>query len=132
MMGDMLQWGFAKQSEWLKASASQTVTYTRGNASVEILATYGRKPLKIDDGMGGIRLEWTDMSFTFPAADFHFAYGDTIEPQRGDLVTMTISGQAQTFEVLPFGSEPCWRWDNGYQIRLFVHTKHIDTEQFYR
>ncbi len=131
-MSDMLQSGIVALGQWLKDFAAQPITYSRGAESVDLLASYGAKLLKIDDGAGGIRMEWTDMDFVIPAADFHFPYGDTIEPQRGDLVHMTIEGQVQSFEVLPFGSEPCWRWCDPYHVNIRVHTKHIDTEQFYR
>lgn len=131
-MSDMLQKGIAWLGEKLKANASQPVTYTRGNQSVDLQASYGAKLLHIDDGMGGIRIEWTDADYKFLTADFHFPYGDTIDPQRGDRVTATLNGQAETFEVLPFGNEPCWRWCDPYHVNIRVHTKHIDTEQFYR
>jgi hypothetical protein len=131
-MADMLQTGIAWLGGALKANASQPVTYSRGAQSVDLMSSYGAKLLKIDDGMGGIRIEWTDQDFKFLGADFHFVYGDTIEPQRGDLVKATIDGQVETFEVLPFGTEPCWRWCDPYHVNIRVHTKHIDTEQFYR
>jgi hypothetical protein len=130
-VADMLQKGIEALGQWLKDFASQPVTYQRGTDSVTLQASYGAKLLKIDDGMGGIRLEWTDQDFKFLAADFHFPYGDTIEPKRGDLVHATINGQVETFEVLPFGSEPPWRWSDPYHVNIRVHTKHIDTEQFY-
>ena len=131
-MADMLKTGIEALGQWLKDFASQPVTYQRGSDSVDLMASYGPKLLKIDDGMGGIRLEWTDEDFKFLGADFHFADGAVIEPRRGDLVYATLSGQVQAFEVLPFGSEPCWRWCDPYHVNIRVHTKHVDTEQFYR
>lgn len=130
-MGDMLRDGLAWLTERLKDNVSQTITYARGYDSVDVQATFGNKLLKIDDGFGGIRMQWTDMDFIIPAADLYFSYGDRIVPHRGDLIYMMINDQVQTFEVFPFGNEPPWRFSDPNQSAIRVHTKLIDIESLF-
>ncbi len=125
-MADILQAGIQVLTGLLKTYASQKITYVRGYDSVDVQATYGKKLLKIDDGFGGIRLQWTDMDFLIPAADLFFSYGDLVIPHRGDIIYLTIGDQTQTFEVFPFGNEPPWRFSDPYQQIIRVHTKLID------
>lgn len=124
-MADLLADGLAFLTQQLKAYASQTVTYARGYDSVDVQATFGNKLLKLDDGFGGIRMEWTDIDFLIPAADLDFGDG-MLTPTRGDLVHVTIGSQVQTFEVLPIGNEPAWRWSDPHQSMYRIHTKWID------
>jgi hypothetical protein len=124
VMGDMLQQGLAYLTQALKASASQTVTYVRGTQSVDVQAVLGSKLLKIDDGFGGLRIQWTDMDFLIPGADLTFD-GDPIIPHRGDLIYLPIGDQIQQFEVVPFGNEPPWRWSDPNQTMVRIHTKHF-------
>lgn len=128
-MADLLKSGLAWLTGQLKANASQTVTYARGMDSVSVQATFGQKLLKIDDGFGGIRIEWTDMDFCIPAADLTFGSGLVI-PERGDLVHVHIGADTETFEVFPFGNEPPWRWSDPHQSMLRIHCKHIGTEPY--
>ena len=129
-MQDMLADGLAWLDGQLKANASQTVTSARGYSSVDLPATYGMKLLKLDDGFGGIRLEWTDMDFGISAADLVLD-GEQVEPARGDLIYIQAPTGVEIFEVFPFGNEPPWRWSDPHRNRYRIHTKHIDTEQFY-
>jgi hypothetical protein len=131
-MPNVLKDGLAYQTTVLKAVASEPVTYARGYDSVPVRAIFGRKLLKLDDNMGGLRVEWTDMDFLIPAdADFTFGAG-LIEPARGDIVWISVGSGYEAFEVLPFGrNEPAWRWSDPHRSMYRIHTKHIDTEQFY-
>ena len=129
-MADVLKDGLAWLTGKLREYAAQTVTYSRGTDSVDVPATFGKKLLKIDDGMGGIRVEWTDMDFLIPAADL-VLNGSPVIPQRGDLIHITEAYDTQTFEVLPFGSEPAWRWSDPHQSMLRIHTKRVNLEAFY-
>lgn len=122
-----LQSGMAFLSTQLTKHASQTVTYSRDADSVDVHATYGKKLLKLADGMGGFRMEWTDMDFLIPAADL-VLNGSLITPLRGDLIHISQGGQVQTFEVFPYGSEPPWRWSDPYQLTARIHAKHVGTE----
>lgn len=130
MAGDILKDGLAWLTRQLSTYAAETVTYTRGYDSVDVPAVFGKKLLKIDDGMGGIRVEWTDMDFLIPADSLRFG-GDLVTPQRGDLIHITAPYDVQTFEVLPFGSEPAWRWSDPHQSMYRIHTKRINLAAFY-
>lgn len=125
-MADLLQTGLAWLSGQLRANASQTVTYARGASSVTVQAVYGQKLLKLDDGRGGIRMEWVDMDFLIDANDLTFDGGVTwVTPQRGDLIAATVNGEAQTFEVRPYGSDAPWRWSDPHQTMYRIHTKQV-------
>jgi hypothetical protein len=129
-MVDMIRSGLAWLTGQLAAHAAQTVTYARGYDQVDVPATLGAKLLRLDDGMGGIRLEWTDMDFLIPAADLNFE-GAMVTPERGDLVHVTVGYDVETYEVRPFGSEPCWRWSDPNHSMIRVHTKRVSTELYY-
>ncbi len=53
----------------------------RGATTAIVQATIGRTLLKLDDGMGGVRMEWTDRDFLIQALDLEMA-GIAIPPQR--------------------------------------------------
>ena len=125
---DMLADGLAWLTDQLKANASQPVTYARGYDSVDVRATFGKKLLKLDDGFGGIRMQWTDMDFLIKAADLSFTPGSIITPTRGDLIHVTYASDVQTFEVFPFGNEAPWRWSDPHQSIYRIHTKWINAE----
>ncbi len=128
-MGDILKDGLAFLTAQLKANASQTVTYARGLSSVDVQATFGKKLLKLDDGLGGIRMEWTDMDFLIPAADLKFG-SNPITPERGDLIYLTEPYDVQVFEVMPYGSDPAWMWSDPHQSMYRIHAKFIDDEPY--
>ena len=126
---DLLQWGLAALTVEMTTHASQPIIYARGALSVDTRATFGSKLLKLDDGQGGIRMEWTDMDFLIPAEGFAFD-GTPIEPTRGDTVYLLVGDNVQTFEVMPFGGEAPWRWADPHQSMIRVHTKHIGSEPY--
>lgn len=128
---DMIADGLAWQTRKLKQYASKPVIYSRDLNSVQVQATFGMQLLKLDDGFGGIRLQWTDMDFLIPAADLFFFAGAPITPHRGDKIAIVLPDWVKTFEVIPFEKEPPWRWSDPHQTMYRIHTKHIDTQQFY-
>jgi len=62
-MVDLLRAGQQWLASKLKSHASSTVVYVRGANQVSVLATIGRTLMKLDDGYGGIRMQWTDRDF---------------------------------------------------------------------
>ena len=128
-MSNVLKNGLAWLTGQLRSHASETVTYARGYDSVDVPAVFGRKLLRIADETG-IRVEWTDMDFLIAAEDLAID-GERLEPQRGDIVHIDMPYDTQSFEVMPFGSEPAWHWADPHQTMYRIHAKHIDTEQFY-
>ena len=132
MARNMLKGGLAFLTQKLQAHGSEPVTYGRGGDRVEVLAVFGSKLLKLSDGMGGIRIEWTDMDFLIANdASFVFA-GCPITPKRDDVIWVSVPGGVEEFQVFPFGpTEPPWRWSDPHRSMYRIHTKHISREQFW-
>ena len=126
-MGDMLDSGLGWLAEKLKAHASRQVVYRRGADEVTVQAIIGRTLLKLDDGYGGVRMEWTDRDFVIAADDLVLG-GEKTLPQRGDQVRETVDGQTLVYEVLAPGSEPEWRWSDPHRRLLRIHTKQVGVE----
>jgi hypothetical protein len=93
-----------------------------------VQATIGRTLLKLDDGYGGVRMEWTDRDFLIHAADLILG-GEPTLPARGDLIRETDSGVTYVYEVMAPGNEPPWRWSDVYRQVLRIHTKQIAVEE---
>jgi hypothetical protein len=127
-MSDLLQRGSDWLADKLKDYGSRQVEYQRGAMVAIVQATIGRTLLKLDDGLGGVRMEWTDRDYLIQAIDLDSA-GITLPPQRGDRITELRSGQQyERFEVLTPGQEPHWRWSDAYFKLLRIHTKRIGSE----
>lgn len=129
---DRMRSALAKLTSVMLAHASQAITYARGTDSVIVPAVIGNMLLKLDDGMGGLRMEYTDLDVIVPTTTLLF--GDVpVTPTRGDLVFLPVKGDSEVkvFEVSPYGSEPCYRLaDSAGQTAYRIHCKHIDTEPF--
>ncbi len=127
-MGDVIQQGMAWLAEKLKAHASRPVVYRRGTDEVVVQAIIGRTLLKLDDGYGGVRMEWTDRDFLIVAEDLILG-GQRTLPERGDQIWETLEdGTTLIYEVLAPGSEPEWRWSDPHRKLLRIHTKQIGEE----
>lgn len=123
MAPDLLSAGAA----WLEGQRhlhlSHDVTYVRGANSVVLAATIGRTPFEQLDSSGVLqRIESRD--FLVRAQDLVILAAE-ITPARGDKVQETIDGVVYTYEVLPFGGEPLWRWSDETKITRRIHTKLI-------
>lgn len=117
------QWLAAK----LKAHASRPVIYRRGTDEVTVQAIVGRTLLKLSDGYGGVRMEWTDRDFLIAAEDLILGGQKTL-PQRGDQIRETAGGKTLVYEVLAPGGEPEWRWSDPHRRLVRIHTKQIGEE----
>jgi hypothetical protein len=127
-MTDMLQTGVSWLLGKLQTSIAQTITYSRGALSVTLLATLGRKLLKVNDGSGNTRVEVTDADFLIEASLLVFEPDDRpLLPERGDRIAVTLNGNDLVFEVLPYGDEPVFRWSDPYETILRVHGKLVTT-----
>jgi hypothetical protein len=123
-MSDMLQSGQAWLADQLKTYASRLVTYQRGSQQTTLPATIGRTLMKLDDGYGGVRMEWTDRDFLIQAADLRFA-GLQVSPERGDRLLDADGLQTVIYEVVSFGGNPPWRFSDPFGTLLRIHTKRI-------
>ncbi len=126
-MPDILQFGSDWLAEKLKAHASRPVVYRRGAVEVTVQATIGRTLLKLDDGYGGVRLEWTDRDFLIHAADLVLGSA-TVLPERGDVIREMVGDRTLVYEVMAPGKEPPWRWSDVYRKVLRIHTKLVGEE----
>lgn len=121
-MGDLLQRGTEWLAGKLQRHASREVVYRRGDASVSMLVTVGKTLLRLSDGYGGTKMQWTDRDYIFTRVDL-FLDGALTLPQAGDTIEEVIDGTLRVFEVLSPGTgEPHYKLDP--HERLFrVHTK---------
>ncbi len=119
---DLMAAGAAWITGQLQAHASRPVVYVRGTAGIAVCASIGRTLLKLDDGDGGIRMEWTDRDFLIPTAKLILG-GVKVTPERGDLIRERHNGILSTFEVLAPGGEPPWRWSDPHRNLLRIHAK---------
>lgn len=126
-MADLLQFGLDWLGDQLKEHVSRTVVYRRGANEATVQATIGRTLLKLDDGYGGVRMEWTDRDFLIHAADLVLD-GNAVLPQRGDLVRETQGTTTFVYEVMAPGKEPAWRWSDVYRKMLRIHSKQVGVE----
>ncbi len=126
-MADLLQTGSDWLADQLKAHVSRPVVYRRGATEVAVQATIGRTLLKLDDGYGGVRMEWTDRDFLIQAADLVLG-GNAVLPERGDLIRETQGGKTFVYEVMAPGKEPPCRWSDVFRKLLRIHTKQVGTE----
>ena len=126
-MPDLLRTGSDWLAEMLKEHASRPVAYRRGTEEVTLQATIGRTLLKLDDGYGGVRMEWTDRDFLIHAADLVLG-GNAVLPERGDVIRETQGGKVFVYEVMTPGKEPAWRWSDVFRKVLRVHAKQVGVE----
>ncbi len=126
-MPDLLREGQAWLANQLHQHVAADVVYRRGAEEVAVRATIGRTLLKLDDGMGGVRMEWTDRDYLIRAADLALG-GNQVQPQRGDQIRETVGAQTLVYEVLAPGNEPPWRWADPHRLMYRIHAKQIATE----
>ncbi len=126
-MPDLLQTGSDWLADQLKQHASRPVVYQRGAQQVAVQATVGYTLLKLDDGFGGVRMEWTDRDFLVHAADLVLG-GSPVLHERSDVIRETQGAKTFIYEVMAPAKEHPWRWSDVYRKLLRIHTKQVGTE----
>lgn len=124
-MGNRMAKGTAWLAAQLKAHASETVQYARGNLTCPIAASYGRREVIIESGAMTTSHEQWD--FVITAADLILG-GVVVKPSEGDSFRVTVAGQVKVYEVLPIAGEECFRPCDPAGVQLRIHTKHARTE----
>ena len=118
-MSDLLQQG----SQWLERQRatllSSPITYRRGAAEAELMATYGRTEFQAEDE-SGLKITAQVTDFLIAGAAFQPLFS---QPQPGDRI---VAGPA-LFEVLPLAGEGCWRWCDPHRGTLRIHAREIGT-----
>ena len=123
-MPDLLRDGQAWLADQLQEHAATQVVYLRGADEVPVRAVIGRTLLQLDDGMGGVRMEWTDRDYLIRAEDLALG-GSPAPPQRGDQIREVVGTQTLVYEVLAPAGEPPWRWADPHRQMYRIHTKQI-------
>jgi hypothetical protein len=126
-MADLLRLGQEWLANQLKTHASRTVVYGRGANQTSVTAIIGRTLLKLEDGYGGVHMQWTDRDFLIPPDELVLA-GLQVIPERGDTIRETDNGKIYIYEVNAPGGEPTWRWSDPHRKLLRIHTKQIGIE----
>ena len=126
-MADLLK----DAATWLagqrKAHASQSVTYSRGAASVSLSATIGRRIDQVDRE-SGFHTETEDRDYLIDTADLVLS-GSVTLPEPGDQIVEIDGDKQHTYEVMsPPGDEPHFRYSDNHRVTLRIHTKRIKTE----
>jgi hypothetical protein len=109
-----------------RANLAHTVTYLRGDQSVDVPATVGRTDFEAVDAYGAVeRTESRD--FLILAADLVLS-GAAVLPEPGDRIREVQNGKTYVYEVMAPAKEPCWKWSDPYRRTLRIHTKEVATE----
>ena len=125
-MADLLEQASAWLDQQRVQHMSKTVSYHRGENSVDVQATIGRTVFEVDDGMGLLeRIESRD--FLILAGDLVLS-GEAAMPLRGDRIKETSGDKVYVYEVLAPGKEPHYRFSDLYRQTLRIHSKQVDTE----
>jgi len=116
--------------DWLDAQRvahlSRTVTYSRGEQSVELSATLGNTRYEVADEAGAtVQAKATDF---IVSADELVLAGVQVTPQVGDRVRVPAGGKVQVFEVLDLAGAGHYRSADPQGRMLRIHAKQVDEE----
>lgn len=113
--------------ETLDADDAESVSITRGGSTTSaVSARVGSTPFEVDDG-DGMTLSVEAVDWLIAAAAYRIA-GVVTLPAHGDLIRRTLGSTVYVYEVLPMGSEPCFRFSDRDRSRLRIHSKLKTTE----
>lgn len=124
-MADLFAEAAQMLADELKAHASVDVTLERGGQSTTgVKATLGHSMLRLSTSTGQTVTVRTERDFIIQAADYKIG-GVAVEPKAGDKITVTVLGSSKRYECMsPGGGEPAWRYCDGQQVAVRVHTKY--------
>lgn len=106
------------------AVAGITITYRRGDLTVEIRATLGqtRFEQQIPDGNPIVR---QTRDYLFPATSLVLDE-EQVLPERGDLIEETVGDSTLVYEILPVeDGETFFRYSDPERQEIRVHTQKI-------
>lgn len=121
-MADLLEQASLWLDDQRRRFMSRTVSYARGEASAEVLATVGRTTFDVADDYGVVQ-HWESRDYLVLAEDL----ADFGLPERGDQIIEVVGGQTLVYEVMAPGGETPWRWSDPYHRTLRIHTKQVGT-----
>jgi len=106
--------------------ASQLVTYSRGNSSVNVQATLGKTDYEVADE-SGLTVQAVATDFLI-AADQLVLDGIRTLPRPGDRIRLADGEQVKVYEVLDLAGGGHYRPSDPYGVTLRIHTKLVDEE----
>ncbi len=119
-MADLFQTGATKLAELRTAHSAHEVAYWNGTTTYAVFATRGRSTAdELDDHGVPVRVASADFLIAVSEMD---RVGFVGKPQIGHRITDGDS----LFSVMPFGSEPCWRYSDGGEQTYRIHAKRIE------
>jgi hypothetical protein len=120
-----METGMERLRDRLMARNSKTVTIIRGALSTTGVPTMlGSQLLKVTSAEGEPQTIRTDKDFLIAKGDYEIGTV-AVEPLRGDRIVETIDGVEATYELLPYGDEPIYRWADEYRKVYRIHTKRV-------
>jgi hypothetical protein len=118
----------ANAAAWLdqkqKQFASQNVQYSRGSASATVAARFGRSVFEVAKSDGTFH-QTDSRDFIITVADL-ILDGSAATPVAGDRISYETGGKTIVCEVMPFGSEPPWRYADEYRVSYRIHSKVVE------
>lgn len=125
-MTDMLRAGL----DWLDSVRNEhmtcTVTFARGESTVQVSATVGKTEYSQTDEYG-IERRFETRDFLIRTADLQLDE-KAVLPSVGDRITQTEGDKDYVYEVLSPGGEPHYRYCDPYMKTLRIHTKLVGEE----
>jgi len=123
-MADLLE----QAVDWLDgqrvAHLSRTVTYSRGDDSVEVAATLGSTRYEVADEAGAtVQAKATDF---IVSADELVLGGETVTPEVGDRIGLPSGEKVLVFEVLDLAGAGHYRPADPHGRMLRIHAKEVD------
>lgn len=125
-MANLLAQGMAFLHAQRDEHMSSEVLFVRGAEEVAINATIGQTVFEETDRYGVVQRE-RSRDFIVLAADLVID-SQVVTPEKGDMIKETTGATVRTFEVMPFGDNPLWRWSDPHRTAVRIHTKHVRTE----
>ena len=122
-MSNLLERGAAWLASKLTTHATQTVTYRRGTASVEVLAVIGKTEFGEGDTQDAV-VTHRMRDYLILTTDLVIA-GQAILPEIGDRIEEVSNGNKYVQEVLATPSGEVYRYSDSFRIQLRIHTKEI-------
>ena len=120
-MADMLANGAAWLAGRLKAAASTTVTYVRGNSAGEVAATIGASAFEAANQSGVVE-RWESRDYLVSTDDLPFG-----DPAHGDKIVEEIDGTSVTYEVATPRGVPPWHYGDAFRLIVRIHTKQSES-----
>ena len=103
---------------------SVSITYARGVDNATITAISEIISFDTVDIESGVVIRQDIRDFVFDSADLDLGAGQ-VPPERGDTITLTISGSPSTYQVVDVAGGKHFEYEDPAQRLIRVHTKGV-------